>query len=104
MILPIILALAADTAVAAAPGEPELPPAVAAIAAEASERLLAGESLPPDYRLRLLALPPAERLLAIIYLRRTGLLRGDPWPLEDVLRPAPVSAPVSAPANDEARE
>lgn len=94
MILPIILALAADTAVAAAPSEPALPPAVAAFAAEASALLLAGESLPPDYRLRLLVMPPAERLLAIIYLRRTGLLRGDPWPLEDVLRPAHVEDEV----------
>lgn len=85
MILPVILALASDGATVAA--QPGLPPAVASLAAEAQDRLLAGEELPPDYRLRLLAMPPDERLLAIIYLRRSGLLKAEAWPLEDVLRP-----------------
>ncbi|SEN63642.1 hypothetical protein SAMN04489859_1011104 [Paracoccus alcaliphilus] len=85
MILPFLLAALTDGAIVAA--QPDLPPAVAAIAAEASERLLAGENLPPDYRLRLLALPPEERMLAIVYLRRTGLLRGEAFPLDDILRP-----------------
>ena len=85
MILPFLLAALTDGAIEAA--QPDLPPAVAANAAEASERLLAGENLPPDYRLRLLALPPEERMLAIVYLRRTGLLRGEAFPLDDILRP-----------------
>ena len=87
MILPRLLAALTDNAIPIPP--PDLSPAVADIAAKASEHLLAGEELPPDYRLHLLELPPDERMLAIIYLRRLGLLRGAPFPLDDILRPTP---------------
>lgn len=67
--------------------EPTLPPAVAAFAAEANEWLLAGETLPPDYRLRVLAMSPADRVVTIIYLRRIGLLTEGAWSIDDLLRP-----------------
>lgn len=68
-----------------------LPPEVASLAEEASGWLLEGRALPPDYRVRLMRLTPAERLQAIIFLRRAGLLSDAPWPLEDILRPADPS-------------
>lgn len=66
--------------------------------ARASVMLLEGTQLPSDYRSELMALPPSERLQAIIFLRRSGLLQGDLWALEDVLRPA------TGPRADEAAE
>lgn len=51
--------------------------------------LMAGEALPADYRQQLLRMPPAERIEAIIYLRRIGLLTGRAWRVDDLLRPAP---------------
>lgn len=65
------------------------PPAIADYAEEASGWLLDGESLPPDYRIRLMQMPPAARLQAIVFLRRAGLLTADPWTLDDILKPAP---------------
>lgn len=47
--------------------------------------LLAGEPLPPDFLLELAPLPPAERLLAVAYARRAGLLTGPALPLADLL-------------------
>ena len=49
--------------------------------------LLAGESLPVDLLLRMALLPPADRLMGIAHLRRSGLLRGDAMPLETLLAP-----------------
>lgn len=63
--------------------------------AMASEWLLSGQGLPRDYRLRLMQMDSADRLQAIIYLRRIGLLTEHPWPLDDLLRPA---APLPEPA------
>lgn len=57
--------------------------------AQAIERLLEGKSLPPDYRHQLLAMPPEDRVSAIIFLRRAGLMTGRPWTIDDLLRPAP---------------
>lgn len=56
---------------------------------QAVERLLDGKSLPPDYRQQLMAMPPDDRVSAIIFLRRAGLMTGRPWTIEDLLRPAP---------------
>lgn len=49
-------------------------------------RLLEGGSLPADYRLELLEMPAAERIEAIIFLRRSGLLTGQSWRADDLLR------------------
>lgn len=63
-------------------------PEAAAYAEDATQRLLAGDALPPDYRLQLMAMSPDARLQTLIYLRRAGLLTGEPWPLVDILGPA----------------
>lgn len=93
MLFPAILAFAGAT-VPAAQTE-GLPPAVAAYAEEASSWLLEGRDLPRDYRLRLLKMPPAERLQVIIFLRRSGLLVDKAWPLDDLLRPVQPSGETS---------
>lgn len=84
MLATALFALAAGAVEAAA----SLPPEISAYAEEASGWLLDGESLPPDYRVRLMRMPPATRLQAIVFLRRAGLLRDDAWTLEDILKPA----------------
>ncbi|TGN67263.1 hypothetical protein E4L95_05600 [Paracoccus liaowanqingii] len=58
------------------------------LARDASDWLLSGQGLPRDYRVLLLQMDSADRLLAIAYLRRVGLLTDRPWTVEDVLRPA----------------
>ncbi|MFC3628541.1 hypothetical protein ACFOM8_03690 [Paracoccus angustae] len=73
-----------------ASADPALLPPAAALADEATDWLLEGESLPPDYRTRLMRMPPEARLQALVFLRRTGLLTTDPWTLSDVLDPAPA--------------
>lgn len=85
MLVPVILALAVETGLDLT----GLPPDVAEFAEEASEWLLEGRDLPRDYRIRLLQMPPDERLQAIVFLRRSGLLTTSAWPLDDLLRPAP---------------
>lgn len=64
-----------------------LPPEVASYAEEASGWVLSGRDLPRDYRVRLLQMEPPQRLQAIIFLRRAGLLSGKAWTLEEILRP-----------------
>lgn len=55
---------------------------------EATVLLLEGGTLPTDYRRQLLAMPPAERIEAIIFLRRAGLLTGQTWQIDQLLKPA----------------
>lgn len=86
MLLPALFALAAGVADAS----PPLPPEVAAFTDEAAGWLLAGERLPPDYRVRLLRMRPADRLQVIVFLRRAGLLSDAAWSLADILKPAPA--------------
>lgn len=86
MLFPAILAVATVSVLTDG-----LPPDVAVYAEEASGWLLEGRELPPDYRVRLLQMPPAQRLQAIVFLRRAGLLTDKAWPLEDLLRPAQSS-------------
>lgn len=83
MLIPALLAAATASAVIDG-----LPPEVAGFAQEASGWLLEGRDLPRDYRLRLLQMSPADRLQALIFLRRAGLLTGQSWPLADILRPS----------------
>lgn len=80
----LVAALAADA--------PVPPDPVSHFVQEASEWLLTGQPLPRDYRLRLLAMEPGDRLRAIAYLRRVGLLSGAPWPVADLLRPVASQA------------
>lgn len=63
-------------------------PDAAAYAEAASDWLLDGRQLPPDYRVRLLQMSPEARLQTLIFLRRAGLLKADAWSLQDILRPA----------------
>lgn len=60
---------------------------LAAFQRQAERTLLSGERLPPDYRQQLLAMPPEDRIEAIIFLRRIGLLTGKSWRIDDMLRP-----------------
>ncbi|WP_294930106.1 hypothetical protein [uncultured Paracoccus sp.] len=53
--------------------------------AEMTERLLAGREAPKDLETRLLALEPAERFEVVVFLRRSGLLRGAPLPVDRLL-------------------
>ncbi|MGR3553142.1 hypothetical protein [Paracoccus sp. (in: a-proteobacteria)] len=82
----VLIALSASTAAADLP----LLPDAKAFAEEASAWLLEGEDLPYDYRVRLMRMAPQSRLQALVFLRRAGLLTGDEWSLQDVLRPAPA--------------
>ncbi|MCZ0960241.1 hypothetical protein [Paracoccus benzoatiresistens] len=75
-----------------AAADPALLPDAAALADDATGWLLEGESLPPDYRARLMRMPPEARLQALVFLRRAGLLTADSWALSDILAPAPTRA------------
>jgi hypothetical protein len=61
-------------------------------ARKASEWLLAGQGLPGDYRVMLMQMSSADRIRSIAYLRRLGLLTGQPWSVDDILRPAATKA------------
>lgn len=54
--------------------------------------LLAGQGLPRDYRVTLMQMDSADRIRAIAYLRRLGLLTGRPWSVDEILRPAASGA------------
>lgn len=54
-------------------------PTLARVTERIDELVLSGQSLPPDMILTVSRLPqPADRVLALVYLRRAGLLTGDP--------------------------
>lgn len=65
-----------------------LSPAATAFIDDATARMLAGEELAPDFPVRLHALPPDQRLLVIVHLRRAGYLSDLVMPVEWVLSPA----------------
>lgn len=65
-----------------------LSPAAQGFVDEATNRLIAGEDLAPDFPVRLQALPPDERLLVIVHLRRAGFLGNIVMPVDWVLSPA----------------
>lgn len=71
-----------------------LSPAAAAFIDDATGRLLAGEELAPDFPVHLQALPPDQRLLVIVHLRRAGYLADIVMPVDWVISPA---APEDAP-------
>ena len=76
----MLLALAVSTLPVATDAE--------SYATAATEWLLAGESLPADYLQQLAAMPPDQRMLTVIFLRRAGLLEGAAIPLATLLAPA----------------
>ncbi len=55
---------------------------------EATDLLLSGEALPPDLDLRLMELPPAERIEVLIFMRRSGMLTGPGWTIDQLLAPS----------------
>ncbi|WP_347267343.1 hypothetical protein [Paracoccus sp. (in: a-proteobacteria)] len=87
----MIAALLLASALAAAQAGPETREA---LIRDATERLLAGEDLPPDIDARLMRLAPADRIGVLVFLRRAGLLSGPGWPAERLLAPA-APAPAS---------
>lgn len=64
-----------------------------AFIAEAEARLLAGQSLPPELPKLLEPMVPGDRLLAVAYLRRLGLLQSAPLDLQRLLAPVPSDNP-----------
>ncbi|WP_299911523.1 hypothetical protein [uncultured Paracoccus sp.] len=64
--------------------------------------LLDGGTLPPDYRGELRDMSPADRIEAIIFLRRAGLMTGRPWTIGDLL--APPTGVQAKPGMPEAAE
>lgn len=76
-----------------------LSPAAAAFVEDANARLIAGEDLPREFPVRLQALPPDQRLLVIVHLRRAGFLGDVVMPIDWVMSPAPAPVPAT-----EARE
>ncbi|MBC9246770.1 hypothetical protein H4P12_08600 [Paracoccus sp. 11-3] len=85
-----VVILAAGLLSSTADDMPLLPDA-AAYSEMATEWLLDGRTLPPDYRIRLLEMSPEARMQTLIFLRRAGLLRADAWSLQDIMRPANVT-------------
>ena len=69
-----------------------LSPAATAFIDDATERLLAGEELAPDFPVQLQALPPDQRLLVIVHLRRAGFLSDVVMPVDWVISPASPAA------------
>ncbi len=79
-----------------------LSPAAAAFVDDATARLLAGEELAPDFPVRLQALPPDQRLMVIVYLRRAGFLSDVVMPVDWVISPAsPAPEPEPGPEDHE---
>lgn len=65
-----------------------LSPAALGFVEESTEVLLAGDPLPPDFPIRLQVLPPDQRSLVIVHLRRAGLLGDAVMPVEWLTAPA----------------
>ncbi|ARJ68931.1 hypothetical protein [Paracoccus contaminans] len=74
-----------------------LTPAAQAFVDDATNRLIAGEDLAPDFPVRLQALDPDERLMVIVHLRRAGFLGDIVMPVDWVLSPPARPAPSAEP-------
>ncbi len=70
-------------------------PQAAAVIDDANGRMLAGESLPPGYLLQLERLPPDQRLLVVIHLRRSGMLQHGVQPIGWLTAPATPAATLT---------
>ena len=71
------------------PLQQALGPDLEAFREAAQTLLLDGKSLPADYRGILREMTPSDRIEAIIFLRRAGLMTDRPWTITDLLAPAP---------------
>lgn len=87
MIAALLMAALASTAPEGAPDS------LGRILGDAEQWVLDGKSLPPDYLIRIEGLEPADRFIAIVYLRRAGLLVGPAVDLDRLLETKPRSAP-----------
>ena len=56
--------------------------------AEATDLMLNGEQLPPDLDVRLMQLAPADRIEVLIFMRRSGMLTGPGWTIDQLLAPS----------------
>lgn len=65
-----------------------LTPAAQGFVDEATDRLIAGEELPRDFPVRLQSLPPDQRLLVVVHLRRAGFLGDLVMPVDWIISPA----------------
>lgn len=74
-----------------------LSPAAQAFVHDATDRLIAGEDLAPDFPVRLQALAPDERLMVIVHLRRAGFLGDVVMPVDWVLSPPAGRLPPAEP-------
>ena len=74
---------------------PALTPEAAAFVEDATRRLIDGADLAPDFPVHLQALPPDQRLLVIVHLRRAGFLANVVMPVDWVMSPAtpPADSP-----------
>jgi len=82
----VIAILILSSALATVPAGQE--PARDALIREATEWLLNGEDLPRDLDERLMRLSPSDRIEALVFLRRSGMLIGPAWSAERLLAPA----------------
>lgn len=55
---------------------------------EATAWLLNGDAMPSDIDHRLMQLEPSDRVEALVFLRRSGLLTTQAWPVDRMLAPA----------------
>lgn len=83
MILGLLLSAALSTTSAAPPDQP-----ADQMIAQATDWLLNGEDLPPDMNARLKRLAPTDRARVLVFLRRSGMMTGPEWAVEDLLAPA----------------
>lgn len=58
-----------------------------------TDRLLAGQGVPPDLESQLMVLEPAERFEVVVFLRRSGLLTGAPLSVDRLLDTPAGSSP-----------
>lgn len=59
-----------------------------ALIRDATDWLLNGEDLPRDIDERLMRLSPSDRVEALVFLRRSGMMIGPAWSVERLLAPA----------------
>lgn len=87
MILGLFLSVALVAASNVPPGQ-----SADQMIAEATDWLLNGEALPPDVNLRLKRLAPMDRARVLVFLRRSGMMTGPEWTVDDLLAPAEAEA------------
>ena len=84
----MIVQLLISAALAGGAPSANAPPTRDSMIQDATDLLLSGEALPKDIELRLMQLAPAERIEVLIFLRRSGMLKGPGWPIDRLLAPS----------------